>query len=376
MEIVRKKARDFTGADGATFVLREGDMCYYADEEAISPLWKGSRFPMSACISGWSMKHQKAAVIEDIEEDPRIPQEVYRPTFVKSMVMVPIRGESPLGAIGNYWAEQHDPSEEEVELLSSLAHVTAVAMENVYLQRDLEKKVQERTASLEAFSYSIAHDLKNPLAGMEMRLNSLEADRENMNEEFQEVTSDLRGAIKRMQGMIDGLLHLSQLGNQGVQKEWSDMERMVRDIVERTQEEEGGQHVSFRIHPLSKELLDPTLFQRVWENLISNAIKFCRGRPEPLIEIGMDEQKSKRIYWIKDNGWGFAPDKEAELFKAFKTLSTDQNLSGSGIGLSTVKQIIYKHGGEIWAEGEPGKGACFFFSLPWFPEDEAIASSN
>ncbi|HZT30752.1 MAG TPA: response regulator [Bryobacteraceae bacterium] len=104
MAIVRRAGRELTGADGATFVLREGDLCHYADEDAVAPLWKGQKFPLSACISGWVMLNRQAAVIEDIYADPRIPADAYRPTFVKSLAMVPIRTEAPVGAIGNYWA--------------------------------------------------------------------------------------------------------------------------------------------------------------------------------------------------------------------------------------------------------------------------------
>src|SRR5881227_3603981 len=98
-EIVRAAARRLTGADGATFVLRDGDRCHYADEDAIEPLWKGQRFPMEVCISGWAMLNRQSAVIEDIYADSRIPHDAYRPTFVKSLVMVPIRTLDPVGAI-------------------------------------------------------------------------------------------------------------------------------------------------------------------------------------------------------------------------------------------------------------------------------------
>lgn len=149
MAAVRTGARQLTGADGATFVLREQDQCYYADEDAISPLWKGQRFPMSACISGWVMLHQQTAVIEDIYADPRIPVDAYRPTFVKSLVMVPIRPLEPLGAIGTYWATHHTPSSQELELLQTLADTAAVALDNVRLYEEQEQRIHERTAQLE-----------------------------------------------------------------------------------------------------------------------------------------------------------------------------------------------------------------------------------
>jgi serine/threonine protein kinase len=148
-DIVRRAARRLTGADGATFVLRDGDRCHYADEDAIAPLWKGQRFPMSACISGWSMLNRRPAVIDDIYADDRIPHDAYRPTFVKSLVMVPIRTLDPIGAIGNYWAAPHQPSEAEVKLLQALADTTAVALENVRVFTELEERVRARTAELE-----------------------------------------------------------------------------------------------------------------------------------------------------------------------------------------------------------------------------------
>jgi putative two-component system response regulator len=144
-EIVRTVARRLSGADGATFVLRDGPFCFYADEDAIAPLWKGQRFPLEACISGWTMLNRTPVVIEDIYADARIPHDAYRPTFVKSLAMVPIRTLDPVGAIGNYWATQRQPSNQEVELLQALADSTAVALENVRVYQELE---QTRTATL------------------------------------------------------------------------------------------------------------------------------------------------------------------------------------------------------------------------------------
>ena len=149
-QIVRTAARELTGADGATFVLRDSGCCYYVDDDAISPLWKGMRFRLETCISGWSMIHRQAAVVPDIYADSRIPVEAYRPTFVKSLVMVPIRSLDPIGAIGNYWATYHEASEEEIRVLQALADATAVAMENVRVYAELEQRVRERTSELDA----------------------------------------------------------------------------------------------------------------------------------------------------------------------------------------------------------------------------------
>ncbi|HYD81333.1 MAG TPA: diguanylate cyclase [Paucimonas sp.] len=146
--IVRHEARRLTGADGAALVLREHDCCYYVDEDAIGPLWKGKRFPIDECISGLAMKQGLPIAIDDVYADARIPIDLYRPTFVKSMLMVPIRAADPVGAIGNYWASLHHPSEDEVCLLQALADTTAVTMEKVLLYAEMERRVRERTAEL------------------------------------------------------------------------------------------------------------------------------------------------------------------------------------------------------------------------------------
>lgn len=149
MEIVRREARALLASDGATFVLREGDYCYYADEDAIGPLWKGQRFPIDACVSGWAMRHSQPAIVEDVSSDWRTQAEYYRSTFAKSMLVVPIRLANPVGAIGNYWSRRHRPGGHEIRLAQALAETTAVAIENVLLRSDLESRVRARTEALE-----------------------------------------------------------------------------------------------------------------------------------------------------------------------------------------------------------------------------------
>jgi serine phosphatase RsbU (regulator of sigma subunit) len=165
--IVRTAAREITGCDGASFVLRDDDKCYYADEDAIAPLWKGSRFPLGVCISGWAMLNRDSAVIPDIYRDARIPHEAYRPTFVKSLVMVPIRKLDPIGAIGNYWAYERQPSGKEVFLLQALADATSIAMENVQVYSELEDRVRDRTAALERANEEIRKQTDRLTAGLE-----------------------------------------------------------------------------------------------------------------------------------------------------------------------------------------------------------------
>lgn len=131
MTLVAVAARELTHADGATFVLKEDDQCFYAHENAIAPLWKGQRFPLHSCICGWVINHKQAAIIEDVYSDARIPVEAYAPTFVKSLTVVPIDSSDPLGVIGVYWADRHQPLEDEVDLLKSLAETTALVLRRI-----------------------------------------------------------------------------------------------------------------------------------------------------------------------------------------------------------------------------------------------------
>lgn len=133
--IVRQSARRLVDAHGATLVLLDNGHCFYADEDAISPLWKGQRFPVEQCISGWAMLHRQPAVVPDITVDDRIPQETYRPTFVRSLAMVPIRADSPIGAIGAYWSRTRRATGDEVARLTVLAEATGKALEQLLSER-------------------------------------------------------------------------------------------------------------------------------------------------------------------------------------------------------------------------------------------------
>lgn len=148
MSTVTPAARQLLKADGVTFVLRDGELCHYADEDAIAPLWKGRRFPMDSCISGWCMKQGTAVRIPDIYADERIPQDAYRPTFVRSLAMAPVRKEDPIAAMGAYWAEERRCSTEELDLLQTMADASALAIAHAASrQRDEDHEFQLRRDS-------------------------------------------------------------------------------------------------------------------------------------------------------------------------------------------------------------------------------------
>ena len=371
MEITRDAARELTGADGATFVLKDQDKCFYADENAISPLWKGQRFPMSACISGWAMMNKQYAAIEDIYADDRIPVDAYRPTFVKSLAMVPIRTVEPLGAIGNYWAEKHLPTNDEILLLQSLADLTSVSIENYYVYAELETRVQQRTEQLQelnkeldAFSYSVSHDLRAPLRAIGGFSEILKADLAGkLDEESKENFELIQYNTKKMTELIDNLLSFSRMGRKEVERVIIDMKELTEGAVR-----EIGKSVEHKaeisIGKLPEVFADYALMHQVMINLISNAIKYSSKKPSPEISISCEEKNNEYIFSVQDNGAGFNMKYAGKLFGTFQRLHSDKDFEGVGIGLSLVKRIVHKHGGKVWASGETDLGATFSFSLP------------
>jgi signal transduction histidine kinase/CheY-like chemotaxis protein len=375
-EIVRKAARELTGADGATFVLRDGDKCFYADEDAISPLWKGQRFPLEACISGWAMLNGRSAVIEDIYADPRIPADAYRPTFVKSLAMVPIRSEAPIGAIGNYWATRRQPTREEVELLQALANATSLALENVQVYSELEQRVEDRTRQLaaanrelEAFSSSVSHDLRAPLRAISGYAKLLT---EDLADTLDASSLDYLGRIcsqtRHMQELIEDLLRLASLSRGELRLTEVDLSGIAAVIAARLQAGSPERQVDCRIQPGLHAVADEGLLRVVLENLLSNAWKYSGKQAAPRLEFGEGQDAAGRAaYIVRDNGAGFDMQLASRLFAPFQRLHSQSEFPGTGVGLATVQRIIQRHGGEIWAEGATGHGATFYFTLSQTP---------
>jgi len=372
MEIVRTTARELTGADGATFILRDGDCCYYADENAIAPLWKGQKFPMKICISGWVMMNRQSVVIEDIYQDPRIPADAYRPTFVKSLAMVPIRTESPIGAIGNYWASRHVPSAEQIELLQALANTTSVAMENVRVYEELEERVKSRTAQLEAankelesFSYAVSHDLRAPLRAVRMFSKMLvEQSGEKLDKDGKELLGHICSAEREMQDLIEGLLQLSRCSRVVLDTRRVELTRLGREVLGNLAHSQPNRQSELIVQEGMFANVDEGLMKAVLENLLGNAWKYSSKTAEPRIEFFSERRADVgQVYCVKDNGAGFEMEYVDKLFQPFQRLHSTGEFPGTGIGLATVRRIIERHGGRIWAEGAPGKGAAFWFTV-------------
>lgn len=374
MNIVKVAARELTGADGATFVLRDGDMCYYAEANAIQPLWwKGNRFPMKDCIGGWVMTSAKPAVIKDIYVDDRIPVDAYRNTFVKSMAMVPIRTKAPIGAIGNYWSSPHEATTEEIEVLQALADSTSIALENVELYDNLEKKVRERTRELESFTYSVSHDLKAPLRGISGFAEILLEDfAKEIPAEGQGYLQRIQSSASRMNELIEALLSLSRLSRMDMEFVKFDITNLARKVYQEVIQKDAPGGSEFSTSGEDKVTADPRLIRIVLDNLLGNAFKFSRKQAHPKIEFGIESNPSgEKVYFVRDNGAGFDRAHSENLFQPFRRFHSASDFEGTGIGLAIVQKVISRHGGRLWAESEVGKGSKFSFTLPQIRFDKA-----
>lgn len=368
--VVRDAARSLTGADGATFILRDGDQCYYADENAIAPLWKGRRFPMGQCISGWVMLNASATVIEDIYTDPRIPVEAYRPTFVKSLAVVPIRRDAPLGAIGNYWAHSHRSTDEEVAILQALADTTSVALENTDLYGQLlqqvrmleeqQVRIREQHEALEVFTRALAHDLKEPVRTM-VSFSSLVRDGQTSPDEQETYLEFVHSAALRMGLLIDTVAEYTQLDDPGlITKKTCSMGRVVESVKANLTKLVADKGATVRSAALPDVLANPAHMLQLMQNLVANAIS--HNAVPVTVDIRAEDEGERWRFAVSDDGQGIAPQYLERIFLPFKRLTTRSDCAG--LGLAICHKIVTSHGGTIACESAPGQGATFAFTLP------------
>ena len=238
------------------------------------------------------------------------------------------------------------------------------------LNAELEGRVVERTAQLEtankeleAFSYSVSHDLRSPLRAIDgFSRILLEEYAGQLDGEGKRLLEVVRSNTRQMGQLIDDLLAFSRVGRQAMARTAVDMASLAKAASD--DQRVAGEAVSITVGPLPPADADPSLMRQVWVNLISNALKFTRPKAERVIAVAGRTEPGRVVYWVKDNGVGFDMAYANKLFGVFQRLHSSAEFEGTGVGLALVQRIVHRHGGEVWAEGKVGEGATFSFSLP------------
>jgi signal transduction histidine kinase len=249
-----------------------------------------------------------------------------------------------------------------VWLINANTRSRAIAEEKL---REAELETKKINKDLEAFSYSVSHDLRAPLRSINGYSQILIEDYSGkFDEEGNRLLNVIISNAKRMGQLIDDLLEFSRLGRQEIRRGIADIGEQVRTIASELVEREGERKIELTIGELGHASIDGSMMRQVWINLIGNALKYSKNNDVTKIEIGKLDDKKELVFFVKDNGAGFDMAYVDKLFGVFQRLHKNNEFEGTGVGLALVKRILERHGGRIWAEAKVGQGATFYVALP------------
>ncbi|GMQ89061.1 MAG: hypothetical protein BMS9Abin09_0507 [Gammaproteobacteria bacterium] len=326
--------------------------------------------PEQALGKGWSM----ALHPEDRE---RVHSEWDQAAKMQVPFYTECRFQRPDGTIS--WLLVRATAEQDIQgnVIGYVGTITDISKQKdiedeLRIHRDhLEELVSDRTHAmevanreLEAFAYSVSHDLRAPLRAIDGFSHALEEDcADAIGASGKDYLHRVRAASQRMGELIDDILQLSRMSQGDMELSDTDISRLAGEAVDRLREAEPGRQVDAQVAPNMRAVGDKTLLGVLLDNLIGNAWKYTGRKDFACIEIGVLEQDGEQVYFVKDNGAGFDMQYADKLFGIFQRLHKADEFEGSGIGLATVQRIVHRHNGRIWAEAEEDKGATFFFTL-------------
>jgi len=328
-----------------------------------------------------ALRRGEPQVIDTLELPPGPEVDALLKSGVKIYMAIPmIAGGELIGAV-SFGGERRQFPTEEVDIAREVATQLAIAITQARLytrikqySEELELRVYLRTNALEAankeleaFSYSVSHDLRAPLRAVDGYARMLEEDyASTLDAEGNRLLAAVRANSHRMGQLIDDLLAFSRLGRAALRTQPVEMTHLVQQIIEELRADTAGRRIKFAIGALGSVDVDPALFKHALTNLLSNAIKFTRDSDPAEVEIGCDEANSageSAVYFVKDNGAGFDMKYYDKLFGVFQRLHSSAEFPGTGVGLAIVQRVLNRHGGRVWADATPGQGATFFFTV-------------
>jgi signal transduction histidine kinase len=330
----------------------------------------------SASVAAQVVRSGIAKLVRNIEPaavvaqaDDRLKPLVAR-INVHSYVVVPIRARQTI--IGTLSLFRSGPDRgytaDDLTMLQDVADRAGLAIENARLYAELERRVQQRTTELEAanreleaFSYSVAHDLSAPVRTMGGFADALlEEQGARLDEQGRSYLDRIRNGSRRMAALIDDLLQLAQIARSPLHRQPVDLTAIGEAVIEELRQRHPDRSVTVEVTPGLRASADPTLVTVVLENLLANAWKFTGKRPRATIQLGRTEAG---VFFVRDDGVGFDLASAADLFQPFQRLHSRAEFEGSGVGLATVHRIVTRHEGRLWVESAPGAGATFYFTL-------------
>lgn len=251
---------------------------------------------------------------------------------------------------------------ERTEQLAQANH-ELVAVNDDLVER--ERSLENANHQLEAFAYSVSHDLRAPLRHASSFASILLEDHgSEMGDDARALMERILNGCRRMDELIAGILEFSRVTRQSLSRIPLDTTSLVKECLEELKDDLTGRQVELAISDLPESMADPLLLRQVWSNLLGNALKYTRKKETARIEAGSFEESGERVFYVKDNGAGFDSSHAEKLFGVFQRLHTQSEFEGTGVGLAIVANIIQRHGGRIWAKARPDEGATFFFTLP------------
>lgn len=337
--------------------------------------------PLSATVTSTAVRTQRAAVANDVDADPSkaAARPIRERIGSKSTASFPLfQGGGVIGALTVHAQTQDFFDKPVVELLTRMADDISFALDKLAeqgklgaLTRELEERVRQRTAELEAanmeleaFSYSVSHDLRAPVRHVDGFVQLLEKELEAPSAKVAHYLATIAAAARRMGTLIDDLLTLSRTGRQGLELRRVHLGALVRELIREFGPETARRGVQWTIDELPVVMADASLLRIVLHNLLSNALKYSRAQPVARIAVEARAGGRNTVeITVRDNGVGFDDRFKDKLFGVFQRLHRDDEFEGTGIGLATARRIMHRHGHRIWAASELGKGAAFTFTL-------------